>query len=218
MEEFIIKNQFNSNINNIIDNNTVVYDKNKIKESVLVDINCTLRGEFKLLDNVQIKHFSYIENSVINKNSVVFNSVVENSIVGENCVIGPFAHIRPNSKIMNNVKIGNFVEIKNSTIGENTKVSHMSYVGDAVVGKNCNIGCGVIFANYNGKQKNKIVVGDNCFIGSNCNLIAPLNIADGTYICAGTTVTKDTKVNDFVIGRCKETVKPNRAVNYYSKV
>lgn len=217
MEVSIIKKQYNSDKYNIFDNNINVCDKNKIKESVLIDLNCTLRGNFKLNENVQIKHFSYIEDSTINKNSVVFNSVVESSVVGENCLIGPFAHIRPNSKIMDNVKIGNFVEIKNSTIGKNSKVSHMSYVGDAVVGENCNIGCGVIFANYNGKQKNKIVIGNNCFIGSNCNLIAPLNIADNTYICAGTTVTKDTNINDFVIGRCREVIKPNRATKYYSK-
>ncbi len=217
MEDFIIKKQYNSDKYNILDNNINVYDKNKIKESVLVDLNCTLRGNFKLCDNVQIKHFSYIEDSVINKNSIVFNSVVESSIVGENCVVGPFAHLRPNSKIMDNVKIGNFVEIKNSIIGKNSKVSHMSYIGDAVVGENCNIGCGVIFANYDGKNKNKIKIGNNCFIGSNCNLIAPLTIADNTYICAGTTVTKDTNQNDFVIGRCREVVKPNRATKYYNK-
>ena len=215
MEEFIIKKPYN--IVNYLQNdkNNKENDKNKIKESAKVDLNCVLKGAFKLDDNVEIKHFSFIDNSEIGASSTIFNSVVENSVVGENCKVGPFAHIRPNSKILNNVKIGNFVEIKNSVIGENTKISHLAYVGDAVVGKNCNIGCGVIFVNYNGKQKNKIVVGDNCFIGSNCNLIAPLNIADGTYICAGTTVTKDTNVNDFVIGRCKEVVKQNRATKYF---
>ena len=106
------------------------------------------------------------------------------------------------------------MEIKNSKVGKGTKIAHLTYVGDAEIGENCNIGCGVIFVNYNGKEKNKIKIGNNVFVGSNCNLIAPLNIGDNVYICAGTTVTKDLAEGDFVIGRVREETKPNRAYKY----
>lgn len=144
----------------------------------------------------------------------VKKSVIEQSFVDEGSSIGPYSHLRPNAKIGKNCKIGNFCEIKNSTIGDGTKISHLAYVGDAEIGKNCNIGCGVIFANYNGRQKNKIIVGDNVFIGSNCNLIAPLNIESDVYICAGTTVTQNLKSGDFVIGRNYQVVKSGRAYTY----
>ena len=112
------------------------------------------------------------------------------------------------------VKVGNFVEIKNATIGNGSKVSHLAYVGDAKIGKNCNIGCGAIFVNYNGKIKQVSVVGDDCFIGSNCNVIAPVKIEDKSYICAGTTITEDVNSGDFVIGRVRQVVKENRAKDY----
>lgn len=155
-----------------------------------------------------------VENSVIGKGSEVVSSHIFSSRVGDNVKIGPNAHLRPNTIIEDNCRIGNFVEIKNSKVGKGTKIAHLTYVGDAEIGKNCNIGCGVIFVNYNGKEKNKIKIGNNVFVGSNCNLIAPLNIGDNVYICAGTTVTKDLAEGDFVIGRVREETKPNRAYKY----
>lgn len=187
---------------------------NFVESSALIDLNCALVGNFKIHDGVKVKHCSYIVDSEICNNAVIFESVIEDSVIGKNTTVGPYCHIRPKSVVGNNCKLGNFVEIKNSKIGDNTKISHLAYVGDADIGSNCNIGCGVIFANYNGRSKNRIIVGNNCFIGSNCNLIAPLSIADNTYICAGTTVTKDTSPYDFVIGRVREEVKPNRAIDY----
>lgn len=161
-----------------------------------------------------IDKLSVITNSTIKDNVIVEQSYIQDSVVDSGTTIGPFARLRPNSYIGKNCKIGNFVEIKNSEIGDGTKISHLAYVGDAEVGKNCNIGCGVIFANYNGKIKQKIHIGDNVFIGSNCNLIAPLKIADNVYICAGTTVTQDLLEGDFVIGRVQPTVKHGRAKDY----
>ena len=99
-------------------------------------------------------------------------------------------------------------------VGAKSKASHLAYIGDAEIGKNCNIGCGVVFVNYNGKIKQKTKVGDNCFIGCNCNLVAPIEVADNSYICAGSTLTKNTKSYDFVIARSKETIKPNYAKKY----
>ena len=115
---------------------------------------------------------------------------------------------------MDNAKIGNFVEIKNATVGKGTKVSHLAYVGDADLGDNCNIGCGAIFVNYDGVNKHRTTVGDGCFIGSNCNIIAPVSIDSKSYICAGTTVTENIKTDDFVIGRVRQQVKENRAHKY----
>ena len=205
--------------NNII-NKDIKYidiDKNYISPNANIDIGCSIESINNIGDNVSILHNSIINHVYIGENTKVDFSYIEDSVIGSDCIIGPFARIRPNSRIGNNVKIGNFVEIKNSVIGSGTKISHLAYVGDAEVGENCNIGCGVIFANYNGRNKNKIKIGNNCFIGSNCNLIAPLCIADNSYICAGTTVTKDTNAYDFVIGRAREEIKPGRAKDYFKE-
>ena len=166
----------------------------------------------------KLKGVNVIENSLVEKGAEIISSHIFESTIGENSKVGPYAHIRPKCKIGKNCRIGNFVEIKNSAIGDNTKIAHLTYVGDARIGKNCNIGCGVVFANYNGKEKNKIIVGNNVFIGSNCNLIAPLIIPDNVYICAGTTVTRDLQEYDFVIGRCRETIKPNMAIRYLKEI
>ena len=150
---------------------------------------------------------SQIYESQIGDNTSVVNSQIENSSVGTNCEIGPFSHIRPGSKIGTSCRIGNFVEIKKSEIGAGCKISHLSYVGDATLGENVNVGCGVIFANYNGEKKHHTNVGDNVFIGSNCNLIAPLSIGCGVFIAAGSTVTKDLRDDTFCIARERETIK-----------
>lgn len=168
--------------------------------------------------NAIVDDVSQIVNSKIADGVVVKSSYIEDSVVGKNTTIGPFAHLRPNSVIGENCRIGNFCEIKNSTIGNGTKISHLAYVGDAIVGKNCNIGCGAIFVNYNGKTKNKIEIGNNVFVGSNCNLIAPLKIESNVYICAGTTVTQDLVNGDFVIGRALETIKKDRAKKYLKEI
>ena len=201
-------------------------DKKNISEGSFIDENVEIADDVRIYPNVYI-----LGNSKIGKGTVIYpNTTIENSVIGENCEIkssyieesevkdnvkiGPFAHLRPNSFVGNGCKIGNFVEIKNATLGKNTAASHLAYIGDADVGENCNIGCGAIFVNYNGKTKNRTVVEDDCFIGSNCNVIAPVYIKRGSYICAGTTITIDTNEDDFVIGRCRETVKPNRARLY----
>ena len=156
----------------------------------------------------------YIKNCTIGNGTVFNYSQAEDAVVGNRVSVGPFARLRPKAIIGDNAKIGNFVEIKNAVVGEGSKVSHLAYVGDADIGKNCNIGCGAIFVNYNGKVKNRTIVGDNCFIGSNCNVIAPVKIESDCYICAGTTVTEDLNSDDFVIGRVRQQVKENRAHEY----
>lgn len=151
---------------------------------------------------------NYIKNGAkIGKNCILYPSnFIEECEIKDNCSIGPSAHIRPKSVIGQNVKIGNFCEIKASFVGDSCKISHLTYIGDAVVGKNCNFGCGVITANFNGKIKQKTVIGDDCFIGCNANLIAPLSIGDNCYICAGATVDKDLDKNSFVLPKRDNTI------------
>lgn len=202
----------------IKDKKSVFIDKTvKIGKNVVIYENNRIEGETVIGDGVVILPNCYIKNCIIGKNSTFNYSQAEDATVGENVLVGPFARLRPKSDIRDNAKIGNFVEIKNAVIGEGTKVSHLAYVGDADVGKGCNIGCGAIFVNYNGRTKNRTFVGDNCFIGSNCNIIAPVKIESDSYICAGTTVTNDVSSDDFVIGRVRQEIKPHRAHEYLKK-
>ena len=173
-------------------------------ENVVLEDNVKLFGKTIVGDGVLIKSGSVLTDVVLGAGTIIDNSIVSNSVIGENCKIGPFTHVRPNCRISDNVKIGSFVEIKNSVVGRGTKIPHLSYVGDAEIGENVNIGCGVVFANYNGKIKQKSFVGNNVFVGCNVNIIAPVKIADDTYICAGTNVTEDTHQGDFVIGRVRQ--------------
>lgn len=193
---------------------TFVSPSVKIGKGVIIYEGNRIEGSSIIGDNVILLPGNYIVDSNIGKGTTVMSSVIESSNVGEMANIGPYSHIRPNCEIGDGVKIGNFCEIKNSKIGSKTKICHLVYVGDAEIGQNTNIGCGVIFANYNGKNKHKTIVGNNCFIGSNVNLVAPVMVEDNAYICAGTTVVKDIKNNSFVIGRARAEEKENRASIY----
>lgn len=186
----------------VVGDNVTIYENNRIEGATIIN------------DGVVLLPGCYVKDSIIGKNTTINSSQIDSSTTGENCNVGPFARLRPNTVLKNQVKIGNFVEVKNATIGDRSKVSHLAYVGDAKIGKDCNVGCGAIFVNYNGRAKNKAIVGDNCFIGSNCNIIAPVTIESKSYICAGTTVTDDVKTDDFVIGRVRQQIKENRAHEY----
>lgn len=146
--------------------------------------------------------------TVVQSGTVVYPyCFLQNCVVGKKVSVGPFATIRPDCIVGDNCRIGNFVEVKNSVIKQNTKIAHLAYVGDADVGCGVNVGCGVVFANYDGKTKHKTIVGDNCFLGCNSNLVAPLCIGNGCFVAAGTTVTHDVGADSFVIGRARQTVK-----------
>lgn len=161
----------------------------KISENVTIYPNSYIDKDSVILEDATIIS-SRIIDTKIKKGARVESSTLESSIVGEETTIGPYAHLRPNSNIGKNCKVGNFCEIKNSNIGDGSKMSHLSYVGDADVGSGVNIGCGVVFVNYNGKEKFRTKVGDNAFIGSNANLVAPVEVEDGGYVAAGSTITK----------------------------
>ena len=133
---------------------------------------------------------STIKNSTIGEDVIIRSSEIEDSSIGRGTTVGPYAHLRPNSHVGENCKIGNFVEVKNSNVGDGSKMSHLAYIGDADVGSGVNIGCGVVFVNYDGRDKFRAKVGDNAFIGSNANLVAPLEVEENGYVAAGSTITK----------------------------
>ena len=147
-------------------------------------------------------------NSQIDSGTVVYPyCFLQSCKVGCECQIGPFATIRKDCVVGDNCRVGNFVELKNSVVGDKVKVAHLAYVGDACVGNDTNVGCGVVFANFDGKNKHKTTVGKNCFLGCNSNLVAPLVVGDGCFVAAGTTVTNDLANNTFAIGRARQVTK-----------
>ncbi|MCR5553879.1 MAG: hypothetical protein K6F08_03965 [bacterium] len=178
-----------------IDKTAIIYPGVLISGTTIIDAGAVIMPGCVIVD------------SKIGKNTIVKNSYIEKSEVGENCEIGPFSNLRPGSIISDKVKVGAFCETKNACVGRLSKISHLCYVGDAVVGERCNIGSGVVFANFNGKIKQKTHIGNHVFVGANVNLVAPLNICDNAYICAGTTVTEDVSKGAFVIGQARAVSK-----------
>jgi len=175
-----------------IGRDTIIYPGAIIQGDTSIGENCTLYGNTRIV------------NSKIGDGVTVDNALIEESVVGDNTKIGPFAHLRPNANVGENVKIGNFVEVKNSNFGNGSKAGHLAYVGDADVGENVNVGCGVVFVNYDGKNKHRSEVGDHAFIGSNANLVAPVKVEDYGYIAAGSTITKDVYEGQLSVERAKQ--------------
>ncbi len=179
----------------IIGNDTIIYPGTQLTGKTEIESECEIGPDAK------------IDNSKICFGAKVFSSTVTDSLVGKNTNVGPYAYLRPKSNIGENVKIGDFVEVKNASIGNNSKVSHLSYVGDGDIGANVNVGCGVVFVNYNGKTKSRTVVGDNAFIGCNTNLVSPLVIGEGSYIAAGSTITEDVPSKSLAVARSRQVNK-----------
>ena len=169
--------------------------------------NVIIEGRTVIGEDCTIGPNSRIVNSRIANGVEINNSVVLESSIGNDTHVGPFAYIRPDSCIGSNVKIGDFVEVKKSTIGDKTKISHLTYVGDAEVGKNVNLGCGVVVVNYDGKRKNKTVIEDNAFVGCNVNLVSPVVVKESAYVAAGSTITDEVPENSLAIARSKQVVK-----------
>lgn len=173
-----------------------------VGSNVAIDVNVILEGDVVLGDNVYIGSNVYIKNSQIAAGTVVqANSVIEGAVIAEQCQIGPFARVRPGSQFAAHSKVGNFVEIKNANIDAHSKINHLSYIGDAQIGKRVNIGAGVITCNYDGAQKHKTIIEDDVFIGSNCELIAPVIIGEGATLGAGTTLTKDAPARTLTLSK-----------------
>lgn len=171
-------------------------------KDVEIDVNVIIEGTVKLGNRVKIGAGCVIKNCVIGDDvEIKPYSVFEDAVIGEEAKIGPFARLRPGTELAAQTHIGNFVEVKKSQIGKGSKVNHLSYVGDSEIGANCNIGAGTITCNYDGVNKFKTVIGDDVFVGSDSQLVAPVTIAKGATIGAGTTVTKDIAENELVISR-----------------
>ncbi len=175
-----------------------------------IDINVVIEGDVSLGNNTTIAANCNIKNTKIGNNVVIFpNSVIEDALIGNGASIGPFARIRPEANIGENAKIGNFVEVKKSTIGKGSKVSHLSYVGDTTIGSEVNIGAGVITCNYDGVNKHQTTIEDGAFVGSDTQLIAPVTIGKNATIGAGSTITKDVPDNQLSLSRSKQTTLKN---------
>jgi bifunctional UDP-N-acetylglucosamine pyrophosphorylase/glucosamine-1-phosphate N-acetyltransferase len=178
-------------------------------KDVLIDVNAVFSGSVELGDNVTIGPNCVISNSFVGSGTTIHaNSLLEEAQVGENCDIGPFARLRPGAEIHEHARVGNFVEIKKTVLGRGSKANHLTYLGDAMIGENVNVGCGTITCNYDGANKHLTIVGDNAFIGSGVELVAPVTIGAGATIGAGSTINKDAPPDELTIGRAKQiTVK-----------
>ena len=176
----------------------------------VIDVNVIFEGDVELGDNVEIGANSVISDTKIDNGTKIlpFSHIVQSNI-GKDCSIGPYARLREGSIIENEAKIGNFVETKKSTIGKSSKANHFSYLGDAQIGDNVNIGAGTITCNYDGKDKHKTNIGEGSFIGTNSSLVAPINIGKNAYVGAGSTITKDIPDDALGVGRGKQINKEN---------
>ncbi len=176
-----------------------------VGNDVYIDINAVIEGKVILGDNVTIGPNCVLKNCEIGSHcSIEAFSLIEDSIVAQQCNIGPYARLRPGTQLAKGAKVGNFVEIKKAHIGEGAKVNHLSYIGDAEVGAQANIGAGTITCNYDGVNKSKTQIGAGAFIGSNSSLVAPVSVADGSTVGAGSTITKNVEENHLAIARGKQ--------------
>ena len=182
----------------------------KCGQDVQIDVNVIIEGHCELGDNVQLGAGCILKNTRIAAGTKVqAYSIFENAVVGENTQIGPFARLRPGANLANDVHIGNFVEVKNSNIGLGSKANHFTYLGDADIGADCNIGAGTITCNYDGANKHRTVIEDNVFIGTNNSLVAPIKIAQGATTGAGSTLTRDVAEHSLAVERSKQFEKAN---------
>lgn len=170
-----------------------------------IDVNTVFVGDVTLADEVIVGPGSVVQDSVIGSAvTIQANTIVEGAVVGDDCTLGPFARIRPGSNFAEGVKVGNFVETKKVELGAGVKASHLTYLGDASVGAETNIGAGTVTCNYDGVDKHRTEIGQNAFIGTNSTLVAPLEIGDGAFVAAGSTVTKDVDEETLAVGRARQ--------------
>ena len=176
-----------------------------------------LRGRCVIGPGCEIGPNSMLTRTEVGARTSVNASQLTDATVGEDTTVGPFAYVRPNSHIGSHVKVGDFVEVKNSVIGDGTKISHLTYVGDSDVGQRVNFGCGTVTVNYDGNRKYRTTIGDDCFIGCNTNLVAPVRVEDGAYTAAGSTITDDVPGDALAIARARQSSKPGWAARHRAK-
>lgn len=166
-----------------------------------------LEGSTVIGENNVIGQNTKIRDSKIGSGNTIESSMIFESEVGDGNNVGPFAYMRPNSRVGNGCKVGDFVEIKNSSMGDGAKASHLTYIGDSDVGSRVNLGCGVVFVNYDGQKKTRSVIGDGAFVGCNVNIVSPVSVGDGAYIAAGSTVTEDVPAGALFVARDRGVTK-----------
>ena len=177
----------------------------RLGSDIEIDVNVILEGKIQIGSNVSIGANTVIKNSIIHDDvEIQPNCVIEDAEIGRGSRIGPFARLRPETSLAENVHVGNFVEIKKTAVAEGSKINHLSYIGDSIVGSKVNIGAGTITCNYDGANKFRTIIGDNAFIGSNSQLVAPVVIGENATIGAGSTITKDAPENQLTLARAKQ--------------
>ncbi|MBE6023952.1 MAG: bifunctional UDP-N-acetylglucosamine diphosphorylase/glucosamine-1-phosphate N-acetyltransferase GlmU [Cellulosilyticum sp.] len=189
--------------------NTYIEADVVIGKDTIIEPGCMLQGTTIIGEGCHIGYNSKLKNMTIKDHVEIEISVLTDSFIDEGTHVGPFAYIRPNSHVGKNIKVGDFVEVKNSTIGDGTKISHLTYIGDADVGENVNFGCGTVIVNYDGQKKHRTTIGNNAFIGCNTNLVSPVTVEDNAYTAAGSTITKTVPENSLAIARAKQENKDN---------
>ena len=183
----------------IVGADTVIYPNTILEGKCIIGEDCVIGPNTRLV------------NTVVGDATEVQSSVAIDSRIGRNTAVGPFAYLRPNSNVGNDVKVGDFVEVKNSNVGDGTKIAHLTYVGDADVGKRVNFGCGTVIVNYDGINKHRTVIEDDCFIGCNSNLVSPVTLHKGAYTAAGSTITDEVPKDALAIARARQVVKESWA-------
>lgn len=196
---------------------TYISAEAKIGADTILQPNVMIEGATIIGEDCLISSNSHIADSTIGDRTTIRSSEVHDSAVGDDTNVGPFAHLRPETRLGNKVKIGNFVEVKKAELGNGSKVSHLSYIGDAEVGTNVNIGCGTITVNYDGKNKHLTKIEDDSFIGCNSNLIAPVTVGKGSYVAAGSTISKNVPDDSLAIARARQENKEGYAVKLNGK-
>jgi len=192
----------------VMDTNSVYIDPRvKIGAGTTLLPGTILRGETVIGEHCTIGPNAMVRDCTVGDFTEINASQTNESAIGSHTTVGPFAYVRPNSTIGDHVKVGDFVEIKNSVIGNGTKISHLTYVGDSDCGERVNFGCGTVTTNYDGFRKYRCTIGDDSFIGCNTNLVAPVKVGEGSYIAAGSTITDDVPADALALARMKQTVK-----------
>jgi len=199
--------------NKLMDEGVTLIDPSRIDirgqlvcgKDVIIDVGCVFEDKVILGDGVHVKAYSILKNCEIKENTVIEPfSHIDASVVGHHNKIGPYARLRPGSTLADNVHIGNFVELKNTVIGEGTKINHLSYIGDTEIGSNVNVGAGTITCNYDGANKHKTIIESDIFVGSDTQLIAPVKIGQGATIGAGSTITQDVPADKLTLSRTEQ--------------
>ena len=217
LKQHVNKKHMMNGVTLIDPDNTYIDTEVSIGVDSVIYPNVHLEGNTVIGNNVTIFPNSYLRNAVIEDGAVIDSSKVVESKVGANSTVGPMSHLRNNTVVASNCRIGNFVEFKNTNFGEGSNCAHLTYVGDSDVGKGVNFGCGVVTVNYDGKNKFRTTIKDGAFIGSNCNLIAPVTIGENALLAAGSTITSSVEDGDMGIARSRQSIKKGYGTVYKNK-